>query len=361
MKKYLFLATAALVFAACSSDGDSFSEKEEPQVPISFDQFITNETRAAIDGADAAAKKKALADAGGFVVYGYKKEKPASGSIDWSTGTQTIFSAENVKSSDNGVNWVYDNLRFWDKQAKYNFYAIAPYNPASGSYTIDGAANGYFTITDAQSKKSTASDDFLVARGGQKNEDGDRSSLTDKKVNFTFHHLMAKVDFKLKSTLSTGTITVTSLKMTGWDAGEGTFVQTLDATPTSLTDSEWTIATAVAGDVTLVGTGSGNASGIELNCAATNPTAVAVTDWYIMVPQTIATNTLTFTINYTYTNGTYTETFTNQVAKVSGQQIWGTDSHTTYTLDIKPGVIEFGVSSICGFDVDGGDKGVSVN
>lgn len=346
MKKYLFIATAAMVFAACSSDGDSFSENDENQVPISFDQFLTNETRAAI------ADVENLADEGGFVVYGYKADKPATGTTaDWTaTGIQTIFAAENVKSDDSGTTWTYDNLRFWDKQSLYNFYAIAPYNPASGTYSISGAETGYFTVTGAKSARYDDSDDYLVARGGQKNEDGDRSALPDKKVNFEFHHIMAKVDFKLKSTLSTGTITVTRLEMTGWDNGVGKFEQKRDVTPDTLHYGEWSIATAVAGDVTLVGTGASDDT-IELTCDATDPEIEDVEDWYIMVPQPIAASNLTFTIDYTYTNGTYTETFKDQVAAVPTRQIWGTDSHTTYTLDIKPGVIEFGVTSICGFCV----------
>lgn len=347
MKKYLFIATAAMVFAACSSDGDSFSENDENQVPISFDQFLTNETRAAI------ADVENLADEGGFVVYGYKADKPATGTTaDWSTGVQPIFDAENVFSADDGATWDYANLRFWDKQSLYNFYAIAPYNPASGTYSISGAETGYFTVTGAKSARYDDSDDYLVARGGQKNEDGDRSALPDKKVNFEFHHIMAKVDFKLKSTLSTGKIKVTSLKMTGWNAGEGKFVQTLDETPTILQNTEWTTTSEDAGNVTLVGTTGATDTSIELTCAPTNPTAKEVKDWYIMVPQTIAANGLTFIIDYTYTKDSYTETFTNQIAKVTTEQVWGTDSHTTYTLDIKPGVIEFGVTSICGFSVD---------
>ena len=353
MKKYLFIMATAALFAACSSDSDPLVENEdEPQVAINFDQFVGNQTRAAI------ADKAALATEGGFVVYGYKADKPASGTPAWTSGTQTIFNAENVKSSDSGTTWTYDNLRFWDKQSYYNFFAVAPYSPASGTYTIDGAANGYFTIDGAKSNKSTDSDDFLVARGGKKNVDGNYTG-THAKVEFDFHHVMAKVDFKLKSTLSTGKVTVTRLEMTGWNNGQGKFVQNQAATPTTLECTEWTIATADDGDKILVGTGAGQET-VELTCANPSTDVKAVTDWYIMVPQAIAANTLKFTIDYTYTKGDYTETFKDQEATLAAAQTWGTDSHTTYTLNIAPGAIEFDVTSICGFCVNGGDNGVTV-
>ena len=67
---------------------------------------------------------------------------------------------------------------------------------------------------------------------------------------------------------------------------------------------------------------------------------------------------LTFTVTYTYNDGAatnpYIETFTDQVAIVPSDQTWGTDSHTKYTLDIKPNVINFDVTTIAGFTNDGG-------
>ena len=49
-----------------------------------------------------------------------------------------------------------------------------------------------------------------------------------------------------------------------------------------------------------------------------------------------------------------------RVAKLTAAQTWGTDSYTKYTLDIKPAEIIFDVTSVCGFDVNGGDHPVTV-
>lgn len=338
------IAAAATLLAACASN-DTFKDVEEQESAITFNQALYKTTRAYI------ADEATLANEGGFIVYGYKKK---SSEQNW-TAAQTIFDGVNVKSTNNGSSWAYDNLRFWDKNGTYNFFAIAPYNPTTGTYSlVDNSAPETlkFKITGAASAISTTSDDYLIDREGATNISGSYTGASHDVVNIDFHHIMAKIDFKLKSTLSAGKIEVTKLVMTGWNSGAGTFTQTLTATPTTLVNSEWTIPSAGTGNITLVGTGASQTS-VELTCA-TNATATAVTDWYIMVPQNISASTLTFTIDYTFKDGTYSEKFENQVATLTAAQIWGTDSHTTYTLDIKPAAIEFDVNSICGFDVDGG-------
>ena len=336
------IAAAAALFAACSSN-DTFKNIETQEVPIAFNQVINKTTRATIDGATTAAAKKALADAGGFGVFGYKNPGQSQ---------QTIFNNVNVSSTDDGATWAYTPLRFWDKTQTYNFYAIAPYK-ASG-YSI--SSTGMFTISSAAYGKGTAAatEDFIIDRNGNTGVSGDYTG-THATVDFEFHHVMAKVQFALKSTLSEGSISVTRLVMTGWDSGNGTFVQTETTTPNQLTSGEWSITTHGTGSVTLVGTGASDAT-IPLTCS-TSATASAITDWYIMVPQDITT--LTFTLDFTYTNGTYSETFTNQVASVASQ-VWGTDSRTTYTLDVKPNPIVFDVTSICGFDAYNAQEGIEV-
>ncbi len=366
-KSYLMIAAVALL-TACGGN-DIIHEISTQEAPISFRQSINKITRAHIGSIDN------LKTEGGFVVYGYKslddfdtKENP------------DIFAGKNVYWDATNSAWKYDGLRFWDKNATYNFYAVAPNAPTDGAtYAIQGdptAANfGRITITGAKSNKSTASDDYLIDRDGAKGELGSaHTGSTNEPVDIDFHHIMAKVQFALKSTLTSGTVTVNSLTMTGWNNGVGNFTQNMTYTgaPGSIVYDEWNIPTASAGSVALVGTGTGNTS-VELTCGA-SATATTLTDWYIMVPQQIAYTApaanvteagLTFTVTYTYNDGvaapnTYEETFTDQVAIVPSTQTWGTDSYTTYTLDIKPNEIKFDVVSICNFDENGGNQNVEV-
>ena len=372
-KSYLMIAAAAALFAACSSN-DTFKNIETQESAITFNQAISKTTRAAIYGSTDALTLKALADEGGFVVYGYK-------TLDnWSTIAQDLFTVSGqgtrVQSGDNGSTWYYSPLRFWDKNGKYNFYAVAPYGPSDGAtYSINIASItdsenadysstsplnnkkfGFISITGAKSAKYTNSDDYLVARGGAENQLGSNHVSNNTTVDFEFHHVMAKVDFKLKSTLTSGTIVVSGLKMVGWDNATSNFVQKTANTPNQLDKEEWTLGNTVVvttndAIATLIPSSTNNQeTSISLTCGGD---AMSLSDWYIMVPQSIQANSLKFYVTYSYTStdGNYSETFTNQEATLTSAQTWGTDSHTTYTLDIKPNAITFDVTSVCGFCV----------
>lgn len=359
-KSYLMIAAAAALFAACSSN-DSFKEIDTQESAISFNPFTEKVTKAAITNEAALATP-------GFKVFGYKTIETSS---LWSNADKitTVFNGVKVYSENQGSTWKYNGLRFWDRNATYNFYAVAPAEPTGGAeYGIIAPPTtnyGKISISNAKSAKYSDSNDFLIDRNGAKGILGkDHNGTTNDAVGIDFHHIMAKVSFALKSTLTSGKVTVTKLTMTGWNNAVGAFAQDLTITgnPGSLVYGEWTLGTAVAGDVTLVGTGSGNANGVELTCNGTSSTATDLNDWYIMIPQQILYTAadqkgLTFTITYTYNDGAatdpYIETFTDQVAIVEKTQVWGTDSHTKYTLDIKPAEIKFDVTQICDFDVDG--------
>ena len=384
-KSYLMIAAAAALFAACASN-DTFKDVDTQESAITFDQILNNTTRAAIGGGSTtealAAAKKRLAEEGGFIVYGYKRPSTAE---NWNS-YQTVFENVNVKCIDGdftdndantnnyGSTWGYDNLRFWDKNSKYNFYAIAPYNPAHGTYSlVANSAPGalLFKITGAQYGKSDNADteDFLIDRDGATDISGSYTG-THNKVGFDFHHIMTKVDFKLKSTLSNGIIEVTSLTMTGWNSNTGTFTQSSSYSASTSNHSEWAITaqSPAQGNVTLV-PNTVQTSNIIITCGGAT---VDVNDWYIMIPQEITTG-LTFTLTYTYKEiddkgtedtgddeTTYQETYTDQVATISTAQIWGTDTHVTYTLDIKPSAIDFDVTSICGFHLDNTNNVIDV-
>lgn len=362
------IVTAVTLLTACA-EKDTFKDVDNQETSIGFNAVTENVTKAAITGVYGTASitgTKTLAEEQGFVVYGYK-------TLDnWTSIAQTVFNAKNVYYANN--DWTYEGLRFWDKNGKYNFYAVAPYSPTDNAqYSINttlGDSFGYITIKDAKSNKYTDSDDYLLARAGVKNELGSaHTGATNPDVAFSFNHVMAKVEFALKSTLASGTVTVTALKMTGWNNDIATFVQASASTPSGIECTEWTLdATPVAGDIDIVGANTGNTQ-VVLTCSATNAQATTLADWYIMVPQTItytapAANVteagLTFTVTYTYNDGqnpAYTETFTDQVAIVPSTQTWGTDSHTKYTLDIKPNAINFDVTAIAGFTNNGDSQG----
>ncbi len=332
-KSYLMMAAAATMFAACTQS-DFVNEVPETPQAIGFENHVGKSTRAEI------ADEEALSDEGGFVVWGYKT---ATEGLKWD-GTKTIttiFDGVNVYGADG--NWTYANKKYWDKASTYNFYAVAPFSPASGAYSVTNAATGFVTITGVKSALASESDDFMVDRNGAKNVDGDYTGSHDK-VNFDFNHIMSKVSLQLQcGGINAGDkITVTSITMTGWNSNNGTFTQKFDATPTLGDISEWS-TTPVGDDGSAAFTGS-----YVLTPATGGGTAPIVpVNSYIMVPQTVAE--LTFTLNYTITYAdASTENFLAHTGKLT-DQTWGTDTHTTYTIIVGPAPIEFEVNTVAGF------------
>ena len=331
MKKYLFIASAALIFAACSSSNDNVNEIEELETPIQFSEYLGKSTRAEI------ANEQALAKAGGFKVWGYKNKKTAE--TDWS-GKTTVFEGTTVTGTDVADPvWSYTTTKYWDKTCNYKFYAAGPVKDMTGTLScIDDATNmKAFKVEGAASALASASaSDFVIDRVVNTK---DASTVTDGyKEVFDFHHIMAKVSFKVKKAEGiTETLVLKSMKMSGWNEKTGTFVQAkFDGTWNALNATEWTLAeTSTAGETA------------ELASDQTlTTTAEALTGKdYIMVPQVIAAKGLKFTLTYTLGG----ETFSDQDATLEAAQTWGTDSHTTYTITVGPKAIKFDVTSVCDF------------
>lgn len=326
-KSYIILAAAAMVFAACAEDG-KVTEIIAEEEAISLESNVENTTRAMISSVN-----DLKASSGGFKVWGYKSKD------DFATKT-TIFNGVAVSWATD--KWTYTPKKYWDKTCEYNFYAAAP---ASATFSIDNA--GKISVASASYGKSDATStvDYLIDRTGQLGIDGNATSHDP--VGFDFHHIMAKVNFLVKTSLENATVKVKKITMTGWDSGNGAFTQTkTDGTWDVLNCSEWNIATAGAGSEVLL-------NGEE----EVSTTALAHgTPTFLMIPQSISANTLTFTVDFTVDG----ESFTDQVGKIAAAQTWGTDSHTTYTIIVGPEEIKFTATSVCGFCVDGGNPEINV-
>ncbi len=355
-KNYFMLAAVATLFAACAETDVlvDVSEKESAPQAIGFDAFANKTTRAEITSKDI------LKNQGyGFKVWGYKYPSTDQ-NIIWndvkdgdvittSKNYFTVFDGVDVtwRAATEGVaaHWGYDNTQYWDETATYNFYAVAPADEASS------ISNGKIIIRDVASAHANDSKDYLIDRAGNTNIAGSAKAVQ----SFDFNHIMAKLSFVLKADENINEkITVTSLKMTGWNDAEGTFTQTLTETPVrTISAEEWELETpSVSGEFEIV------SSNLEISQAG-----VDVGNKYIVVPQTINYTTeqdnsgnvtsesgLTFTISYTIAD----EEFNNQVGVITANQIWGTDTHTTYTITVGPAAIKFDVNSVAGFQASTG-------
>ena len=330
MKKSILLLAVAASFAACTQNeeiNDAISQQE-----IKFDQVLNKTTKAEITD------KAVLAEEGGFAVFG-KKTPNASGNEFWVFGKETETNGTQVSSDDNGTSWSYDGTQYWDKVATYNFYAAAPYN---NNITFNKETE-LFTFSNVT--WGTAADvdyDYLIDRNGA-TVNAAEEGATKNAVAFEFHHVMAKVDFKVMTTIDG--VKINKLVMQGWNANEATFTQVASATNLNentweaIDCSEWTMENATDGNVTV----SSVSTPIEKDA-----TAVSYGETYIMIPQNIAA--LKFIVDYEIAG----EPFINQPVTLAS--VWGTDSHITYTLNIGGGSepINFTVNSICGFCVEDG-------
>jgi hypothetical protein len=338
MKKSILLLAVAASFAACTQNeeiNDAISQQE-----IKFDQVLNKTTKAEI------VDKAALASEGGFVVFG-KKTPNASGDAFWVFGKDSETNGTQVSSSDAGTSWSYTGTQYWDKVATYKFYAAAPYN---NNITFNKETE-LFTFSDVTwGTAANVANDYLIDRNGA-TVNAAEEGATKKAVGFEFHHVMAKVDFKVMTTIND--VKINKLVMQGWNANEATFAQVASATNlgadtwTAIDCSEWTMESeTIEGNVTV----SSESTPIEKGVAA-----VSYGETYIMIPQDIAA--LKFIVDYEIAG----EPFINQ--PVTLESVWGTDSHITYTLNIGGGSdpINFTVNSICGFCVNPGTEDPEVD
>ncbi|MBQ9137033.1 MAG: hypothetical protein IJX65_00155 [Alistipes sp.] len=174
MKKTLFFALAALLFASCAKNEVVELNREA----ISFgDAFVENSTRAED-------KTYGAVDLEAFNVYG---------AVTGTKGTITIYNGDNVTGEVGNDVWsCTGNQQYWIAGATYDFAAVvdATVAPATGMPTT------LTTVADTDMHFK----DMLYA---QKLDYLGKASENDK-VNFIFEHLLAKAFFTVKSNTEGG-------------------------------------------------------------------------------------------------------------------------------------------------------------
>ena len=196
MKKLLFAVLATATLAACTQEELVSINKGDA---ITFDNaFIDNATRAAIDGTYTT---NTLNE---FEVYATITTPEG--------GVANIFEGEKVVKGGTGTGdaWTYDanNTQYWIEGNTYDFRAVADGN-VSGVTEAVVNANGL--LTGVELFDVTAQKDILFAE--QMNVTYAGGAQT---VKFTFDHLLAKVKFTFKNTISTNngyTYKVTNVKI----------------------------------------------------------------------------------------------------------------------------------------------------
>ena len=221
-KSVLFLATAAL-FAACARDSVRENIADD-QVEIGFSTYIQKPVASKADNSTATALKGLEAYHQNFVVNGFKTVAN-NNPIQVFEG-QEVTAVLGTDGAATGA-WTYSPVSYWDKSAAhYSFYAAAPQRDdwafANNAYSIPNftAPGTSLALVTAETPNAAAvfgEEDLMIAT-----DIDEHKSYTSNAVNFTFNHILSRLNIAISTSIADGTVTLTSLTVNGI-ANKGNF------------------------------------------------------------------------------------------------------------------------------------------
>lgn len=373
-KNYLWIAAAAVMFAACSSN-DTFKDVDVQETPIAFTSYAQPTTKAT-ENNDGAYSWNLEDHHTSFDVWGYRKK---SDTYQW------VFTKQNVTYSSS--TWSYTPVRYWDKtQDSYTFFAAAPdhtnWNISNGALPADQKLS-YAGLTlsdhDATTADATASADnyvesFSTAAPGKDLMIAAPCTTSDyaNPVNLQFIHILSRLNVIVQrgnKLNANDVVNITSFQVCGFlptgdfdeslhaaDNQDGTMSRWKDQTGTKInyTSSTAIIDPSTPTSLTVTNDGTSNTKKQYILQSLVIPQNVTYQD--------IAWNVDPANINQAYIHITYTISNTNwpadsQTESYEGYynlaKALGADGTTTttkgfyegwqnnLTLKINPALIEF--------------------
>lgn len=211
MKKFLYFVAATAMMVSCAESekiGNDLYEDAAPRV-IGFNTVSEKATRANVECLETYHNT--------FSVWATKKSNN-NGAIEVVFNgnlAEDLITYDATKMEPN--NWTYSPFRYWDKQATYNFVAVAPnsqiikYNNDQdvanneGTYVTVNAAGYTLVGQNLQTSDAPAEAEIKV---GFKGGEGDTDLMTATKVtrngaaaiedvNFAFKHILAKLNIAI--------------------------------------------------------------------------------------------------------------------------------------------------------------------
>ena len=201
MKKFVLGFGLALLAAGCSNEvlvEEQQNPQEEVQTPISFATFADKQVRS---------QSVLMEDYHNTIaVYGVKEN----------VTVQTVFNNVTLTYTPGGTpnDWAYSPLRYWDKQADYEFIAFAPASaPMAYVLHTDGKVTGGqfktsdpYTLVGQNLQNGTSNEEIYTGFIGGTGKDTDimlapmvpADGVTKGIVNFDFHHILSKLNVAVK-------------------------------------------------------------------------------------------------------------------------------------------------------------------
>ena len=371
---FVFIAATATMLASCSNDLFQNDYQEEPAV-IGFTSYSETGTRG-----DITKQYNLEFYHNTFAVYGTKQSKNDATDIQYLFG-----GAATAAGVQNGVtcsyqdptkpsvlgDWRYDDPRFWDKQADFDFIAYAPAASLiryyySAANALPGATGNEFKTTDTytlegtniQSTPTTAEKvkgftveangdlDLMVAgHVGQLNG----ASYRDY-VNLQFRHILSKFNVKvLKGEgLNNAVVKVKEVTISGLDdSGDYTSSTYVPATTSGWASSSVNNTYKLTYENTTGTTlNSGTYTG---NPAVFTPGAPYYFIESLIMPQAIADDQVTVTVKYSIesTTSSLVQNFTNTFDLYDLENLRNLNEGYNYTLTctVQTEMIKFDASA----------------
>ena len=286
---YLFAAVTAIALAACTkTETTGVSEGNL----IKFDNaFVGNPTKAEVPQVTNGTFQN-------FYVYATKDNSP-------------LLTNEKVYLSDG--KWAYDNLQVWDENATY---AFAAYSDGGVDDTTDGKIGTGVSFDGTDGLKIT---DYAVNYADQRDLVVSYSPATladaNVPVGFAFSHALAMVKFTIESSLGDNDIAISDFTVNNFK-NKATLTLANSASKIAWTEP------------------SENAS-ISNEPLTANTATPAVSDEFVVIPQTVSGATVTFTA---------TINVDSEIAKTITATIPDTDFNPGYRYNF--------VATITGTDMD---------
>ena len=189
---------ALMTLAALASCNKAEIIETNPDSIITFgNAFVENATKAATDPTYGAVELEA------FNVYG-----TVSGTVNGG-GTVNIFNGDKVTGSVGENVWTCDNTQYWIPTANYNFAAVVDATVATKD------SNGMpLTLTTVADDNGNLKDMLYST------ESVTNAASEQDPVNFTFNHLLSKVQFTVTSNTAGGYYhNVTDIKVSNFATG----------------------------------------------------------------------------------------------------------------------------------------------
>ncbi len=272
MKRNIFFiaATSFIMFSCADTEKLNQDIKDNTKTPLSFSAYSNVITRAT----DAANSAKLEDFYNQFAVYGWKtigseepqevfKNHPNQYFSSDDITNEVTYTGKTAKPADEwgttlSAGWYYEDIRYWDKLAKYQFFAIAPYdNSQTPYYTIAAGANNFSLYKNEDGKRydiSTEANlmatkplknlvyvnfakDFMIAEKKTTTTIAETATASNNAVNLVFHHILSKLNVMIKKDANfkgKQELVVTDLKIVNLKK-EGSFVYS-----TNMTTNGWT-------------------------------------------------------------------------------------------------------------------------